>query len=208
MTKKEEKNEFHVPTSPPQGNRRKANHASLLENIFVSPVFSTFHSICRLSAHIFILIMHNATICIYLITFILHIPTYHQRIPRHFSHHKSFPTAQSLYNARRAGITSAIVLAVCVPIGICLFCLLVRLRQRGFEMGRQKGGGGGFYGRNDVDSSKFNKGPVSGGVSNGAGGGNTLAKANTYEDYGDREHAKSSPAHSSPTANRTNENMI
>lgn len=42
-------------------------------------------------------------------------------------------TAQSLYNARQAGITSAIVVAVLVPVGICGFCFLLRLRQNASE---------------------------------------------------------------------------
>ena len=58
-------------------------------------------------------------------------------------------SAQSVYNAREAGITSAIVIAVCLPIGICLWCFLIRLRQTGeerrerkFRWGRQNDNGG------------------------------------------------------------------
>ena len=42
-------------------------------------------------------------------------------------------TVQSQYNAQKAGITSAIVIAVLLPIGICGFCLLLKLRQNAAE---------------------------------------------------------------------------
>ena len=38
--------------------------------------------------------------------------------------------AQSDYNTRKAGITSAIVIAVLIPVGICGFCLIVHLREK------------------------------------------------------------------------------
>ena len=44
-----------------------------------------------------------------------------------------FITAQARYNAQRAGITSAIVLAVLIPLGICGFCLILTLRERAAE---------------------------------------------------------------------------
>ena len=50
---------------------------------------------------------------------------------------------QSQYNAYRAGITSAIVLAIMVPVGIALYCLLIFLRQKGAQRGMEKGYGGG-----------------------------------------------------------------
>ena len=62
-------------------------------------------------------------------------------------------SVQSQYNAYRAGITSAIVVAVAVPIGICLWCLLLHLRRKGFERGeekRQRFGGFQNFRRNDV----------------------------------------------------------
>ena len=41
--------------------------------------------------------------------------------------------AQADYNTRRAGITSAIVVAILIPVGICGFCLLLKLRQNAAE---------------------------------------------------------------------------
>ena len=49
--------------------------------------------------------------------------------------------AQSDYNTRRAGITSAIVIAILIPVGICLFCVLIHLRQRAQEKAYNKGYG-------------------------------------------------------------------
>ena len=51
-----------------------------------------------------------------------------------------FLTAQADYNTRRAGITSAIVIAILIPVGICLFCVLVHLRQKASEKAFNKGG--------------------------------------------------------------------
>ena len=45
---------------------------------------------------------------------------------------------QSQYNAQKAGITSAIVIAVLLPIGICGFCLLLKLRQSAAEKREDK----------------------------------------------------------------------
>ena len=45
---------------------------------------------------------------------------------------------QSQYNAQKAGITSAIVIAVLLPIGICGFCLLLKLRQNAAEKREDK----------------------------------------------------------------------
>ena len=42
-------------------------------------------------------------------------------------------TAQGAYNARRAGITAAIVVAVLIPVGICGFCLILKLREKAAE---------------------------------------------------------------------------
>ena len=56
------------------------------------------------------------------------------------------PLVQKQYNAYRAGVTTAIVLAILVPVGIALYCLLLYLRARGTEKGLAKGyGGGNFY---------------------------------------------------------------
>lgn len=49
-----------------------------------------------------------------------------------------FP-AQAQYNAQKAGITSAIVLAVLIPIGILGFCLVLKLRQRAQEAREEDG---------------------------------------------------------------------
>ena len=46
-------------------------------------------------------------------------------------------------------------------------------------------------------------GDVNGTIGVGGGGGDTLAKTNTYHDYGDVERTKES-SHSSPTQNREN----
>ena len=51
----------------------------------------------------------------------------------HFDARFFFITAQARYNAQRAGITSAIVLAVLIPLGICGFCLILTLRERAAE---------------------------------------------------------------------------
>ena len=60
-------------------------------------------------------------------------------------------TVQSQYNAQKAGITSAIVIAVLLPIGICGFCLLLQLRNRAAEKREEKEGGGGYtYNRERV----------------------------------------------------------
>jgi len=40
---------------------------------------------------------------------------------------------QGAYNARRAGITAAIVVAVLIPVGICGFCLILKLREKAAE---------------------------------------------------------------------------
>ena len=45
---------------------------------------------------------------------------------------------QSQYNAQKAGITSAIVIAVLLPIGICGFCLILKLRQNAAEKREDK----------------------------------------------------------------------
>ena len=46
--------------------------------------------------------------------------------------------AQADYNTRRAGITSAIVVAILIPVGICGFCLIVHLRQKATEKAYDK----------------------------------------------------------------------
>ena len=51
---------------------------------------------------------------------------------------------QSQYNAQKAGITSAIVIAVLLPIGICGFCLMLQLRNRAAER-REEKEGRGYY---------------------------------------------------------------
>ena len=51
---------------------------------------------------------------------------------------------QAQYNAQKAGVTSAIVIAVLLPIGICGFCLLLQLRNRAAEKREEKEGGGGY----------------------------------------------------------------
>ena len=53
-------------------------------------------------------------------------------------------SVQSQYNAQKAGITSAIVIAVLLPIGICGFCLLLQLRNRAAEKREEKEGIGGY----------------------------------------------------------------
>jgi len=40
---------------------------------------------------------------------------------------------QSVYNAQRAGITSAIVIAILLPLGICAFCLIMHLRNKAID---------------------------------------------------------------------------
>ena len=50
-----------------------------------------------------------------------------------------FITAQEKYNARKAGITSAIVVAVLIPVGICGFCLILTLREKAAERAVAKG---------------------------------------------------------------------
>lgn len=45
---------------------------------------------------------------------------------------------QSQYNAQKAGITSAIVIAVLLPIGLCGFCLLLKLRQNAADKREDK----------------------------------------------------------------------
>ena len=61
---------------------------------------------------------------------------------------------QSQYNAQKAGITSAIVIAVLLPIGICGFCLLLQLRNKAADVREKKeGGGGGGY-------NTYNQGPM------------------------------------------------
>ena len=47
--------------------------------------------------------------------------------------------AQNQYNARRAGITSAIVIAICIPVGIAGFCLVLTLREKAAERAVAKG---------------------------------------------------------------------
>jgi len=49
-------------------------------------------------------------------------------------------TAQNQYNARRAGITSAIVIAIAIPVGIAGFCLVLTLREKAAERAAAKGG--------------------------------------------------------------------
>ena len=76
----------------------------------------------------------------------------------YFSHFNDFffisLTAQADYNTRRAGITSAIVIAILIPVGICLFCVLVHLRQKASEKAFNKGG---TYGdnRNATNGAPF-----------------------------------------------------
>lgn len=41
------------------------------------------------------------------------------------------------YNARQAGITAAIVIAILIPVGCCLVCLIIRLRQHAIEQKQQ-----------------------------------------------------------------------
>ena len=52
--------------------------------------------------------------------------------------HENFIKVQSQYNAQKAGITSAIVIAVLLPIGICGFCLLLKLRQNAADKREDK----------------------------------------------------------------------
>ena len=59
----------------------------------------------------------------------------------------------SQYNAQKAGITSAIVIAVLLPIGICGFCLLLQLRNKAADVREKKEGGGGGY-------NTYNQGPM------------------------------------------------
>ena len=92
-------------------------------------------------------------------------------------------TAQSDYNTRKAGITSAIVIAILVPVGICGFCLIIHLRQRASEKAFNKsydnrGGAAPFQPRETAP------------VSNGGGGGR-----NDYE-YMETEVKKSSSSSS------------
>ncbi len=47
-------------------------------------------------------------------------------------------SAQAQYNARRAGITSAIVIAILIPVGICGFCLILKLRENAAERSAAK----------------------------------------------------------------------
>jgi hypothetical protein len=42
-------------------------------------------------------------------------------------------TAQTLYNSQKAGITSAIVICILLPLGICAFCLIVHFRNKNSE---------------------------------------------------------------------------
>merc|ERR1711860_303241 len=50
---------------------------------------------------------------------------------------------QASYNAQQAGITAAIVIAVVVPLGVCIFCIILKIRERGQEDAQQYGGGRG-----------------------------------------------------------------
>lgn len=81
---------------------------------------------------------------------------------------------QGQYNARRAGITSAIVIAVLIPVGICGFCLILTLRERAAQRaeGGYDAGGGGFQPRQ-------------------------AAVRNNYEDYVDTTEVKRSSSSSS-----------
>lgn len=45
---------------------------------------------------------------------------------------------QATYNTQRAGITSAIVIAILLPLGICGFCLIIHLRNKAID---KQGGG-------------------------------------------------------------------
>ena len=47
-------------------------------------------------------------------------------------------TVQSQYNAQQAGITTAIVVAILLPIGICLFCFLLHIRNKAAEKREEK----------------------------------------------------------------------
>lgn len=66
---------------------------------------------------------------------------------------EAYCVQQSQYNAQKAGITSAIVIAVLLPIGICGFCLLLQLRNKAADVREKKEGGGGGY-------NTYNQGPI------------------------------------------------
>ena len=102
-----------------------------------------------------------------------------------FKHNSNFQfTAQSDYNTRRAGITSAIVIAILIPVGICLFCVLIHLRQRAQEKAFNKGYGDN---RNSAPFQPRDSAPTGGG-------------RNDYE-YMETEVKKSS-SHSSLNKNK------
>ena len=61
-------------------------------------------------------------------------------------------TVQSQYNAQKAGITTAIVVAVLLPIGICAFCFLLYIRNKAVERREEKEGVGG--------GATTNRGPI------------------------------------------------
>lgn len=47
---------------------------------------------------------------------------------------KTLPSvAQTVYNSQRAGITSAIVISILLPLGICAFCCILKLRENVLE---------------------------------------------------------------------------
>ena len=56
-----------------------------------------------------------------------------------------------MYNSQKSGITSAIVICILLPLGICAFCLVVKLRERGRERG---GGDGDGPAKNNSDGRK------------------------------------------------------
>ncbi len=48
------------------------------------------------------------------------------------------------YNSQQAGITAAIVLAILIPVGCCLVCLIIRLRQHAIEQRQMQQGQAGY----------------------------------------------------------------
>ena len=81
-------------------------------------------------------------------------------------------TAQALYNSQKAGITSAIVICILLPLGICAFCLIMKLRERGAE----RGGDGG------KDTAKTAGQRFGGASAPNRSSGNSFGKKGSYND--------------------------